>query len=201
MRPDLVFEMLDGLRPWVGIEIATTNTTRSRKRLAGRGEAVFRRGAVSSVRKRKLGFGAVYMTGEGTAAERGFPDVGLLTQTEMVQNARYIAKAVSEVRQFGPVWAEINGDNMTVARIAVRIGNELPRTGSVPNAESDRLLRLAVGHETTISPSVLKSARNFVALCQRRSKIMPMRRCLEGIHDQVMRSLNGKYWSATSPNS
>ena len=41
------------------------------------------------------GFEAVYMTGAGTAAERGFPDVGLMTQTEMVQNARYIAKAVS----------------------------------------------------------------------------------------------------------
>ena len=41
------------------------------------------------------GFGAVYMTGSGTAAERGFADVGLITQTEMVQNARYIAKAVS----------------------------------------------------------------------------------------------------------
>ena len=41
------------------------------------------------------GFQAVYMTGAGTAAERGFPDVGLLTQTEMVQNARYIAGAVS----------------------------------------------------------------------------------------------------------
>ena len=41
------------------------------------------------------GFEAVYMTGSGTAAERGYPDVGLLTQTEMVQNARYIARAVS----------------------------------------------------------------------------------------------------------
>ena len=41
------------------------------------------------------GFEAVYMTGAGTAAERGFPDVGLLTQTEMVQNARFIAGAVS----------------------------------------------------------------------------------------------------------
>ena len=117
------------------------------------------------------------------------------------QTTADIAKAVSEVRQFGPVWAEINGDNMTVARIAVRIGNGLPRIGSVPNAESDRLLRLAVGHETAISPSVLKSARKFVALCQRRSNITPMRSCLEAIHDQVMRSLNGKYWSATSPNS
>ncbi len=41
-----------------------------------------------------VGFQAVYMTGAGTAAERGFPDVGLLTLTEMVTNARYIANAV-----------------------------------------------------------------------------------------------------------
>jgi 2-methylisocitrate lyase-like PEP mutase family enzyme len=41
-----------------------------------------------------VGFQAVYMTGAGTAAERGFPDVGLLTMTEMVANARYIANAV-----------------------------------------------------------------------------------------------------------
>ena len=42
-----------------------------------------------------VGFEAVYMTGAGTAAERGFPDVGLLTMTEMVTNARYIADAVN----------------------------------------------------------------------------------------------------------
>ena len=36
-----------------------------------------------------VGFGA------GTAAERGFPDVGLLTMTEMVGNAKYIANAVN----------------------------------------------------------------------------------------------------------
>ena len=41
-----------------------------------------------------VGFEAVYMTGAGTAAERGFPDVGLLTMTEMVANAKYIAGAV-----------------------------------------------------------------------------------------------------------
>jgi len=41
-----------------------------------------------------VGFDAVYMTGAGTAAERGFPDVGLLTMTEMVANARYVAGAV-----------------------------------------------------------------------------------------------------------
>ena len=41
-----------------------------------------------------VGFDAVYMTGAGTAAEKGFPDVGLLTMTEMVGNAKYIANAV-----------------------------------------------------------------------------------------------------------
>ena len=42
-----------------------------------------------------VGFNAVYMTGAGTAAEKGFPDVGLLSMTEMVANAKYIANAVS----------------------------------------------------------------------------------------------------------
>lgn len=41
-----------------------------------------------------VGFQAVYMTGFGTAAERGYPDVGLVTHTEMTQNAHYIASAV-----------------------------------------------------------------------------------------------------------
>ena len=35
------------------------------------------------------------MTGFGTAAERGYPDVGLVTQTEMADNARYMASAVA----------------------------------------------------------------------------------------------------------
>jgi 2-methylisocitrate lyase-like PEP mutase family enzyme len=41
-----------------------------------------------------VGFKAAYMTGWGTSAARGFPDVGLLTQTEVIQAARYIANAV-----------------------------------------------------------------------------------------------------------
>src|SRR6201981_4227717 len=43
----------------------------------------------------RTGFQAVYMTGFGTAAARGFPDLGLLTMSEMVQNVRAIAHAVS----------------------------------------------------------------------------------------------------------
>ncbi len=42
----------------------------------------------------RTGFDAIYMTGFGTAAARGFPDLGLLTMSEMVQNVRAIANAV-----------------------------------------------------------------------------------------------------------
>jgi 2,3-dimethylmalate lyase len=40
------------------------------------------------------GFEAIYMTGFGTAAARGFPDVGLLTMTEMVQNVHVLTRSV-----------------------------------------------------------------------------------------------------------
>jgi 2-methylisocitrate lyase-like PEP mutase family enzyme len=40
------------------------------------------------------GFEAVYMTGFGTAAARGLPDLGLLGMSEMVDNARTLARAV-----------------------------------------------------------------------------------------------------------
>jgi 2-methylisocitrate lyase-like PEP mutase family enzyme len=42
----------------------------------------------------QAGFEAVYMTGAGTAATLGYPDFGLVTMSEMVDNARRIAAAV-----------------------------------------------------------------------------------------------------------
>jgi 2-methylisocitrate lyase-like PEP mutase family enzyme len=42
----------------------------------------------------QAGFGAVYMTGAGTAAALGYPDFGLVTMSEMVANARRIVAAV-----------------------------------------------------------------------------------------------------------
>ena len=43
----------------------------------------------------RVGFDAVYMTGYGTSLNYlAFTDVGLLTETEMVRNVRYIANAV-----------------------------------------------------------------------------------------------------------
>jgi 2-methylisocitrate lyase-like PEP mutase family enzyme len=41
------------------------------------------------------GFSAVYMTGAGTAAALGYPDYGLVTMSEMVENAGRMAAAVS----------------------------------------------------------------------------------------------------------
>jgi 2-methylisocitrate lyase-like PEP mutase family enzyme len=42
----------------------------------------------------RAGFRAVYMTGAGTSASLGFPDYGLVTMSEMVDNARRIAGVV-----------------------------------------------------------------------------------------------------------
>jgi 2-methylisocitrate lyase-like PEP mutase family enzyme len=43
----------------------------------------------------KVGFDLIYMTGYGTAAAMGMPDVGLVTVGEMIRNAQYMANAVS----------------------------------------------------------------------------------------------------------
>lgn len=70
---------------------------RLRKMLAGP-EPVLAPGAYDGLTARlveKSGFEAVYMTGFGTAASLlGRPDVGLLTLSEMVDNARRIVQAV-----------------------------------------------------------------------------------------------------------
>ena len=43
----------------------------------------------------RAGFDCVYMTGAGTAATLGYPDFGLVTMSEMVENAGRIAAAVA----------------------------------------------------------------------------------------------------------
>ena len=42
-----------------------------------------------------VGFELIYLSGFGTAMSLGFPDVGLVTESEMVQNARRVAQAVT----------------------------------------------------------------------------------------------------------
>ena len=75
---------------------ATKPTARLRELLAADGLIVapFILNALHARIAESVGFNAVYMTGAGTSAEKGFPDVGMLTMTEMVTNAKYIANAV-----------------------------------------------------------------------------------------------------------
>lgn len=72
------------------------STTRLRQLLAGDELVVapFVFDAFQAKLVERVGFPAAYMSGFGTAAARGLPDVGLVTQTEMVANARTIASAV-----------------------------------------------------------------------------------------------------------
>ncbi len=71
-------------------------TTALRRLLAGP-DPVMAPGVADALNARlvaKQGFEAIYMTGSGTTAvRRGMPDVGLLTMTEMADNAARIADA------------------------------------------------------------------------------------------------------------
>ena len=71
-------------------------TTNFRKLIGGE-KLVIAPGVADALNARIVaaeGFDAVYMTGSGTAAVRlGMPDIGLLTMTEMVDNAQRIAES------------------------------------------------------------------------------------------------------------
>ena len=66
--------------------------------LLGKDELVTAPGAYDCITARVIeqaGFSAVYMTGAGTAAMLGYPDYGLVTMSEMVENAGRIAASVN----------------------------------------------------------------------------------------------------------
>ncbi len=70
----------------------------SLKDLLSKGKLIVAPGAYDALTAKLIegaGFECVYMTGFGTAAAtRGLPDIGLLTMTEMLGNARAIADAI-----------------------------------------------------------------------------------------------------------
>ena len=68
----------------------------------------------------QAGFGAVYMTGAGTAATLGYPDYGLVTMSEMADNAGRIAASV---------------DVPVIADADTGYGNELNATRTVREYE------------------------------------------------------------------
>jgi 2-methylisocitrate lyase-like PEP mutase family enzyme len=91
--------------------------------LLRRGGLIIAPGAYDCITARSIveaGFGAVYMTGAGTAATLGYPDYGLLTMSEMADNAGRIAAAV---------------DVPVVADADTGYGNELNATRTVREYE------------------------------------------------------------------
>src|ERR687885_2859841 len=116
---------------------------RLRELLAGP-EPVLAPGAYDALTARlveRAGFGAVYMTGFGTAASLlGRPDVGLLGLTEMVDNARRIVEAVDV-----PVIADADtgyGNPLNV----VRTVHEYERAGVAAIHIEDQLMPKKCGH-------------------------------------------------------
>ena len=96
----------------------------------------------------RAGFPAVYMTGAGTAAAAGFPDYGLMTMTEMVENAGRIATAVKV-----PVIADADtgfGNELN----AVRALREYERHGVAAIHVEDQTFPKKCGHlsDKTVIP-------------------------------------------------
>jgi 2-methylisocitrate lyase-like PEP mutase family enzyme len=91
--------------------------------LLRRGGLTIAPGAYDCVTARSIvqaGFGAVYMTGAGTAATLGYPDYGLVTMSEMADSAGRIAAAI---------------DVPVIADADTGYGNELNATRTVREYE------------------------------------------------------------------
>ena len=88
-----------------------------------------------------VGFDAVYMTGFGTAASTlGYPDIGLLTLTDMVTNVKRIADAVGI-----PVIADADtgyGNHLNV----IRTVEEYEKAGSAAIQIEDQISPKRCGH-------------------------------------------------------
>jgi 2-methylisocitrate lyase-like PEP mutase family enzyme len=118
-------------------------TTRLRELIAGE-ELLSAPGAYDAFSAKLVegaGFAAVYMSGFGTAASLlGLPDIGLLTMTEMVGNAKRIADAVDV-----PVIADADtgyGNHLNVMRTI----EEYERAGIAAVQIEDQLSPKRCGH-------------------------------------------------------
>jgi 2-methylisocitrate lyase-like PEP mutase family enzyme len=81
--------------------MATTAARKALRKLLDRGDLVVAPGVfdgISAQLTKRTGHHAAYLTGAGVAASGfGLPDIGLVTQTEMVERARMIVEALEAV--------------------------------------------------------------------------------------------------------
>ncbi len=107
--------------------------------------------AITAMLAQDAGFDALYLSGAGvTNALTGFPDIALLTLTEMAQQARYVARAVSI-----PVIADADtgyGEILNVARAV----EEMEHAGLAGIHLEDQLAPKRCGHldgKSVITPA------------------------------------------------
>jgi 2-methylisocitrate lyase-like PEP mutase family enzyme len=130
---------------------------------------------ISACLAARLGFSAAYMTGAGIAAS-GFalPDIGLVTQTEMVERARMLVRALGEV----PLIADADtgyGAALNVVRTvreyeaagvaAIQLEDQAfpKKCGHLPDKEliptEEFVVKLRAALETRTDPGLLVIAR------------------------------------------
>lgn len=129
----------------------------SLKSLLDAGGLVVAPGAWDAITARlveQAGFPAVYMTGAGVAAARGYPDYGLVTMSEMADSAGTMARAVSV-----PLIADADtgyGNELNVTRTV----REYERLGVAAIQLEDQVAPKRCGH---LDSKEIVSRREFVA--------------------------------------
>ncbi len=102
----------------------------------------------------QAGFPAVYMTGAGTSLARGYPDYGLITFSEMVENAGIIARSITI-----PLISDADtgyGNELNVTRTV----REFERRGVAAIHIEDQVLPKRCGH---LDGKEVVSREEFVA--------------------------------------
>ena len=118
-------------------------STKEFRRLLAQNDIIRAPGVYDGITSRlveQAGFPAVYMTGAGTSMSLGYPDFGLVTQTEMVANAAVIARTVGI-----PVISDADtgyGNELNVTRTV----NEYERAGVAAIHIEDQVMPKRCGH-------------------------------------------------------
>jgi 2-methylisocitrate lyase-like PEP mutase family enzyme len=133
-----------------------SHRTALRERIAG-GELIVAPGVfdgLSASLVGRIGFAAAYLTGAGVAASGfGLPDIGLVTQTEMVERARMLVRALGEV----PLIADADTGYGAVLNV-VRTVREYEAAGVAAIQLEDQAFPKKCGH---LPDKELVSVREF----------------------------------------
>ena len=133
-----------------------SHRTTLRERIAG-GELIVAPGVfdgLSASLVGRIGFAAAYLTGAGVAASGfGLPDIGLVTQTEMVERARMLVRALGEV----PLIADADTGYGAVLNV-VRTVREYEAAGVAAIQLEDQAFPKKCGH---LPDKELVSVREF----------------------------------------